>query len=500
MGLVVGDGQAILERYILEVVKQKHFAGQRVAVGTFHGSFHIVVAQAGAVAQAFVSSFHGDIVTLSDAGAYRVFQPIGVHSAFDGELALVVEVLQALVKDCAFSVVKSGRLFIFQLFACVHQVVGSQVRRFDLQGALVAETEFARLDGLAGDDHHAVGTLGTIHGRGVGILQEGDALHLALVQVHEAGEGDFKAVKNEERLVGRALVVGAHLHVLHVGRQAGGATHGDARQAVRVGTDGDVVHDVEARVEVAQHGGQVLVAGCFQLLAGEGGGGSGVAFARLVEDTRHDHFIQLGLVFFQDDVAGHVLLSGGDGHFQRLHAHEREHEGSLLVGVERHDVFAVGTGDVARHFAFGHFFLDADTHAGDGHILFVPHIAGNHALFRGRQCFACFSQALDEDELSGFFVLEGLALEHDVERFGCGLVVDFGRHAEALHVFGVEVDFVARGIAHLFKDGGQRLLVETEGDAPPGLCLCGYTQEHTQQEEAPCEAAFPVGRAPFLIW
>ena len=61
-------------------------------------------------------------------------------------------------------------LIVFCVFAQVHHV-----ETLDLtvngQHTIVAELGFASLTALGGDEHHAVGTLGTIDGGGGGVLQ-----------------------------------------------------------------------------------------------------------------------------------------------------------------------------------------------------------------------------------------------------------------------------------------------------------------------------------------
>ena len=104
-------------------------------------------------------------------------------------------------------------LIILGILAQIHHVEALHLT-VDGQHAVVAELGVAGLTALGGDEHHTVGTLGTIDGGGGGVLQD---FH----------RNDIRGVQRRQRRDGRHLTVAQTVAQTVVGTTLATALHND---------------------------------------------------------------------------------------------------------------------------------------------------------------------------------------------------------------------------------------------------------------------------------
>ena len=240
--------------------------------------------------------------------------PVNVYTVEHLLQALVVvgSIFELIVKFVG--IIQSYSLFQPQFVGGMKQMVAGKV------GNLQADAGFCRhaqasFFGLFGDDDDdAVGTTRTVDGCGSGIFQDVDALDLVIVVVHELGQTDLEAVKDDERRVDGLSGIGVELLDIH--RQGRSATDVNVGQYIGVAARNVVDREVERSVHVLQRLQQVAATEHLQLFLAYGGDGTGIALLGFAEDAGDDNLADLFDIRLQSDV--HHL---GHLHHAGLHAH-----------------------------------------------------------------------------------------------------------------------------------------------------------------------------------
>ena len=205
LGLSTQERDIILDRQTFIRVLNKEPGTHHVTFRSFHHAILRRVLQIHPETEILASPVHVQAMFMIKHRVQRFRQPIRVYPSFHVRQFRVVLVLQRvtipLVIRFRVNLVKARQSFYFQFLGSIQQIVVTQIRHGNISHQIVRYIHLSRLGSHRGDNNHAIGSPGTIHGGCRSIFQYGDRLDTVRVIIVQLGYTDLEPVHDKRRKI-----------------------------------------------------------------------------------------------------------------------------------------------------------------------------------------------------------------------------------------------------------------------------------------------------------